>query len=53
MVDRDAEEAADRKLPVIWDSFIGGLLPSDEELNQQRTLAAIEQAFDQSPYLTK
>lgn len=53
MVDLDAEEAADRKLPVIWDSFIGGLLTSDEELNQQRTLAAIEQAFDQSPYLTK
>ena len=53
MVDLDAEEAADRKLPVIWDSFIGGLLTSDEELNQQRTLAAVEQAFDQSPYLTK
>ena len=53
MVDLDAEEAADRKLPVIWDSFIGGLLTSAEELNQQRTLAAVEQAFDQSPYLTK
>ena len=33
--------------------FIGGLLTSDADLNQQRTIAAVEQAFEQSPYLAK
>ena len=53
MVDLDAEQQSGKKLPVIWDSFIGGLLTSSQELNQQRTVAAVEQAFAQSPYLNK
>ncbi len=44
--------ATNRKLPVIWDAFISGLLTSSAQVNQQRTLDAIEQAFAQSPYLT-
>ncbi len=51
----DLATAADiqsgKRLPVVWDTFIGGLLTSNTRVNQQRTLAAIEQAFRQSPYL--
>ena len=52
MVDLEADQQSGKKLPVIWDSFIGGLLTSDEALNLERTLDAVEQAFTQSPYLT-
>ena len=37
----------------MWDSYIGGLLCSSDCLKQQRSLDAVEQAFDQSPYLKK
>lgn len=53
MMNLEAEAPSNKKLPVVWDSFIGGLLTSSEQLNQQRTLAAVEQAFVQSPYLKK
>ena len=53
MVELDVEPAtqSSQRLPVLWDTFIGGLLTSNARVNQQRTLAAIEQAFVQSPYL--
>ncbi len=53
MVNLEAESDANRKLPVIWDAFIGGLLTSNEQVNLDRTLVAVEQAFEQSPYLKK
>lgn len=53
MVDLDADQESGKKLPIVWDSFIGGLLTSSESVNQQRTVEAVEQAFDQSPYLKK
>ena len=53
MLDLSAEQPESKKLPVVWDSFIGGLLTSDAELNIQRTVAGVEQAFVQSPYLRK
>ena len=53
MLDLEADQETGKKLPVVWDSFIGGLLTSDAELNQQRTVAGVEQAFEQSPYLAK
>lgn len=53
MVDLEGSVSAQRKLPIVWDSFIGGLLTSSQSLNQERTLAAVEQAFAQSPYLHK
>lgn len=53
MLDLMADQQSSKKLPVIWDSFIGGLLTSSQELNQERTIAAVEQAFAQSPYLKK
>ena len=53
MLDLQADQESGKKLPIVWDSFIGGLLTSDAELNQQRTIAAVEQAFEPSPYLAK
>lgn len=53
MLNLEADRESGKKLPVIWDSFIGGLLSADSEINQQRTLQAIDQAFVQSPYLKK
>lgn len=53
MLNLDADRESGKKLPVVWDSFIGGLLSSDAEINQQRTLEALDQAFVQSPYLKK
>ncbi len=45
--------SADQNLMVVWTTFIGGILSSSEVLNEQRTLSAIDEAFDQSPYLSK
>lgn len=53
MVNLEAEEENNRKLPIVWDTFIGGLLTNDSELNLQRTIDGVDQAFVQSPYLTK
>ncbi len=46
-------ETTPKKLPVVWDAFIGGILTSSERINLQRTLEAVEQAFEQSTYLDK
>lgn len=40
------------KLTVIWNSYICGLL-NGNSLSLSRTLNAIDQAFEQSPYLSK
>lgn len=53
MLDLEADQQSGKKLPVIWDSFAGGLLTGDSSLNLQRTLDAVDQAFVQSPYLSK
>lgn len=53
MVNLEGDQASGKKLPVVWDSFIGGLLTSSETVNQQRTIDAVKQAFAQSPYLKK
>lgn len=41
------------ELPILWNSFVSGLLTGNDELNLQRTLEAVNQAFDQSSYLNK
>ena len=53
MLDLDGSEESGKKLPVVWNSFIGGLLSASEKVNLQRTLSAVDQAFAQSPYLHK
>ena len=51
MLDLQADQESGKKLPIVWDSFIGGLLTSSHKVNMQRTLDAVNQAFMQSPYL--
>ncbi len=51
MVDLETDQTGSRKLPVVWNSYIGGLLTSSTDLNLERTIAAMQQAFAQSPYL--
>lgn len=53
MVNLGADPIGGSRLPIVWDSFIGGLLTSNAGLNQRRTLEAIDQAFAQSPYLNR
>lgn len=53
MLDLQADQTGGQKLPIVWDTFIGGLLTSSTEVNLQRTLDAVDQAFMQSPYLKK
>ena len=54
MVDLEAPETtADSKLPVVWSAYIGGLLTSSQNLNMERTIFGVEQAFSQSPYLNR
>ena len=51
MVNLEAPQGSSTKLPVVWSAYIGGLLTGSRELNMQRTVLAVEQAFEQSPYL--
>ena len=46
-------DAGSKQLPVVWDCFLGGLLTADDELNLQRTVDGLNQAFVQSPYLAQ
>lgn len=51
MVNLEGADQTTRQLPIVWDSFIGGLLTSSSEINLRRTTDAVKQAFEQSPYL--
>ena len=53
MLDVQADQESGKKLTIVWGRFIGGLLTSGADLNQQRTSAAVQTAFEQSPYLAK
>lgn len=53
MVDLEAEASEGTPLPVVWDTYIGGLLSSSERVNLDRAVTAVEQAFTQSPYLKR
>lgn len=53
MADLSAEATPARPLPVVWDSYVGGLLTSSGRVNLDRTVTAVEQAFVQSPYLNR
>lgn len=43
---------SDKKLSIVWNTFISGLL-NGNNLSYSRTMKAISQAFNQSPYLKK
>jgi hypothetical protein len=52
LVNTNAPTPQNDKLTVIWNSYISGLL-NGNNLSLSRTTGAIEQAFKQSPYLSK
>lgn len=53
MVDLNSESGSGKKLPVIWDCYISGLLQGSGAIDIKEAAAALQQAFEQSPYLTK
>ena len=52
LVDTNSPTPLNDKLTVVWNSYICGLL-NGNNLSLARTLKAIDQAFEQSPYLKK
>lgn len=53
MVDLTAETGPDRKLPVVWNSFLSGLLSGSDSFNVTLTVRAVDQSFIQSSYLIR
>ena len=53
MVDLSPSPSADRKLTVVWNSFLSGLLSGSDAFNMELTVRAINQSFVQSPYLVR
>ena len=53
MVDLSTSPSADRKLTVVWNSFLSGLLSGSDAFNMELTVGAINQSFVQSPYLVR
>ena len=53
LTDHPEDTSQKVKLPVIWHSYATGLLFENSKYNMQLTLDAVNQAFDQSPYIKK
>lgn len=53
MANLEAPKGQKEKLPVVWNAYISGLLGGSGSLNVTRAIAAINQAFVQSPYLKR
>lgn len=53
LTEHPAEGGQKVKLPVIWHSYATGLLFGNSKYNLQLTLRAVDQAFEQSPYIKK
>ena len=53
IVDLTSEEGAGKSLPIIWSSYIGGPSSGNAYYDVQRMKSAVDQAFAQSPYLSK
>lgn len=52
MLNLEAAEGADAKLPIVWSSYMSGMLSGSTELNVSLAVQAVNQAFAQSAYLT-
>lgn len=50
---QEGRSRQDQKLPVLWTGYMTGLLSSSNTVNTQLSVSAINQAFEQSPYLNK
>ncbi|MBE6287403.1 MAG: DUF4136 domain-containing protein [Mediterranea massiliensis] len=53
LVNLDAPQGASAKLPVLWTSYLTGLLSSSNEINDRLAIEAVNQSFSQSSYLSK
>jgi hypothetical protein len=53
MLDNNATPVKDDKLNLLWTNVNFGTLNSNDNINENRILESINQAFAQSPYLTK
>lgn len=53
MVDLKNGDAGTRKLPILWNVYISGLVRGSNQLDIPRAVDALDQAFEQSPYLKK
>ena len=42
-----------KKIPIIWNAYMSGLLYSSNRINLQLAVDAVDQAFEQSSYLNK
>lgn len=52
IVNLEAVSEETKKVPVIWNAYMSGLLSDSNKFNLQLSLNAVNQAFDQSPYIT-
>jgi hypothetical protein len=53
MVDLTADEGSGRSLKVVWSSYIGGPAGPNIYYDVKRLKNAIDQAFEQSPYINR
>lgn len=51
MLNLKAEQGDDKRLPVVWQSYLTGLLYKSKALNATLAVRGIEQAFKQSSYI--
>ena len=51
MVDLRVPQGQEKKLTVVWNSFMSGLLTGSNTINTALAVQAIDQSFVQSPYL--
>lgn len=51
MVNLKAPQGEKEKLPVVWNSYISGLLSYTGKISITRTVKGVDQSFTQSPYL--
>lgn len=52
LVNLKAASETTKKIPVVWNAYMSGLLSDSSKFNLQLSLNAVNQAFDQSPYIT-
>lgn len=52
MLNLKAEQGDDKRLPVVWQSYLTGLLHESDALNVALAARGVEQAFKQSEYIT-
>ncbi len=53
MVDLTATPGPNNKLPILWNTYITGLLSGSADFDTSLAVSAVQQAFTQSPYIQK